>query len=319
MSESVDCKLLIPGLSQLLRSMETEYLSAHFPALNRFFSRARKQSSQTAYFSLVSQALTNDSSERYPYAALQARYHGLTDGYWVRAVPIELLPDRDRLLMQKTLTDELTPPVIERVSSLLMDYFRDDIAEVHFHDDAWLIRMHTDSAICFYSWIDALGNNIDRFMPTGNDQKFWHALINEVQMLLYQDEPVSAVLNTLWFEAGGSLEELTDNESRTRMVLMTDNDLLKVVASERGLTVVQKADQLDFGNGLLMVDDKLLRHPGAVDGLAKIEDYQQLFQTLMSAMAKGQFKRIQLYTLDGYCFELSRLDLFKFWKRRLSI
>lgn len=322
------CDLIIPGLLPSLHGLTAAQLRAGYPALQRFFCKATGVEDYTDYFSLLSNLFGGGQSQAQydpPFSAFAAASLGLDEGkakdcYWISACPVNLFPDRDCLLL-KMPAQSLTVEQLQWLSDLLLEQFADVVAEVHIHEQRLLIRLHQPHALKTCSLVDALGKNIEPFLPVGPDKSRWHAIANEIQMVIFQQQDLSGFCNALWFEAAGSRDSLAFDDRSLPAGLVADDSLLPAAAQQLGIELpASAADALAAIAGrLLIVDLQLLKMSASADTADWQNDLMRLEHLMLlalNALKKGRFSQINLHSLDGYQFELRKADLYRFWRNR---
>jgi len=133
-------------------------------------------------------------------------------GFLLHADPLQLLPDRDRLLAFDLDDDPLDADEIAQLVEEFNAHFNDDglclygspAGRIYLHcDRAPSIQTHPLSAV--------IGRNLDFFLPDGEDRRRWRGLLNETQMLCHalklnqeREARGRSTLGGLWFSGGGS-------------------------------------------------------------------------------------------------------------------
>ncbi len=319
------CDLIIPGLLPSLHGLSAGQLQAGYPALQRFFSKAISAKDMPDYHSLLSNLFGYDSAQSdLPFAAFAAASLGADpdDGYWISACPVNLFPDRDCLLL-KMPRQKLTAEQLQWLSELLLDQFADIVLEAHILEQRLLLRLREPQSLKTFSLIDALGKNVEPFLPAGPDKSRWHAIANEIQMMIFQQQDLSEVCNALWFEAAGGVLANTSDSHDLPDCLVADDRLLIATAQQLGVAAFENAaDAIEKTAGdLLLVDLQLLKTSASAE---HPEDWQsflirieRLMQLLLGSLKKGRITQISLHSLDGYRFDIRTADLYRFWRKRL--
>lgn len=258
----------------------------------------------------------------YPIAAIAAAADNLQtqDGYWLRADPVHLLLQRDSF--------SLAEPVPLTVSSVHAQTLLNEL-NAHFSQDglaffagasgAWYVRADGVPAIKTSLPAEAVGRNVFRYLPQGNDASAWKANLNEIQMLLHDHvvngeraQAHAPAVNSVWLSGGGVMPAYEGKA--------TSCDLL--VAGSifyQGLANWSQIPLHRFDGGLLELLENLnqsshvrIELPG--QHLAD-DDY---FEVLMSVMRRGGMHVLQLNLGchdQTLVVNLKRMDLYKFWRR----
>ena len=134
-------------------------------------------------------------------------------GFLLHADPLQLLPDRDRLLAFGLDDDPLDTDELAE----LVDKFN-----AHFGDDGLYLQASPGGRIYLHCEREprirthplstVIGRSLGPCLPDGADRRHWHSLINEAQMLCYalefnreRESLGRSTLGGLWFSGGGSL------------------------------------------------------------------------------------------------------------------
>ncbi|MBU0593562.1 MAG: phosphoglycerate mutase [Gammaproteobacteria bacterium] len=274
----------------------------------------------------------------YPVAPFSAMADGIDAkiGYWLCADPIHLAVERDQLILTESSTFALSHSESENLITTLNQHFSAD--GLHFcasHPLRWYLKLEQTPAISTQSLYQVAGHNIHTHLPRGPEELRWRALINEVQMLLFE-HPVNvarenrgeAPINSVWPWGGGTLPPASSQPFDQ----VWANDALATGLAVAGNTPHQalpaKAQewlaQARQGNHLLVLDS--LR-PAACYGtphawrerLEKLE--QQWFAPLEQALQKGAIE-LTLHAPAPYCtqsFAVTRSSLWKLWRRQHSL
>ncbi len=143
-----------------------------------------------------------------PIAALSAQYDGLPQGRWLRADPVNLTLQRDRLCLG-------TPPVLPSEATEFCAHLNTYFAAqgLRFcapHPQRWYLNLDKLPTIITTPLAHVLGENVRNALPTGENTAYWHQLFNEIQMLLYshpvnaqREQRGDAAINSVWFWGEG--------------------------------------------------------------------------------------------------------------------
>ena len=151
-------------------------------------------------------------------AAAALHYLGATGrdpgGYCLFAYPVHLHPRREQLILMAG--PEFEPDEAE--SQLLLADLVAHFPEWRIErsgDGMWFIIVDGDPGLETSPLEDVLGENIDDHLPRGRDAMAWHAIMNEVQMVLFNSkvnerrEACGAPpVNSLWLWGGGRVPEI---------------------------------------------------------------------------------------------------------------
>lgn len=148
-----------------------------------------------------------------------APYALLADGgapgshYWLRADPVHLQVDRDRLVLAESGALNVTRLEAEALVETLNVHFH---GQVRFHPmqpERWYAQFEDVPNVQTSRFDEVRGEAIGASLPTGPDAMRLNAIMNEAQMLLFE-HPVNAAretrgepaVNSVWFWGGGSAQ-----------------------------------------------------------------------------------------------------------------
>lgn len=271
----------------------------------------------------------------YPIAPFSAMADGLEtgNGYWLRADPVHLAVERDQLILTESSTFALSQAESSHLIDTLNRHFSAD--GLHFyapHPLRWYLRLEHPPAITTRNINQVAGHNIHSHLPRGPEELRWRALINEVQMLLFE-HPVNvaresrgeAPINSVWPWGGGTLpldsgrpfDQVWANDALASGLAMAS----KVPHQALPAHADNWLNMAQTGTHLLVLDS--LR-PAACYGtphawqerLEQLE--QQWFAPLEQALRKGATE-LTLHAPTPYgtlSFTVSRSSLWKLWHRQ---
>ncbi len=269
-----------------------------------------------------------------PAGALTRLVHGgdAAEGCWLRADPVHLLQRREMLV--------LAPPPAITVREDEARAFAESI-NAHFGDEffvhadeptRWSARLSQEGLLEALPPLEAAGRNVNAVLP-GGDAKRWHALANELQMLLHA-HPANAArearrerpVNSLWLWGAGKLPAFPASRWQT---VWADDPLARGIGRAAGARDEPLARHVPEWLGRLPADGRhlalldALRAPQAFDDtaewtkeIARLED--EWFAPLLGALREGRIDMLTLHVPDGAdrtSHELVPGDLRRFWKR----
>ena len=267
-----------------------------------------------------------------PAGAFTALAHGLDPGAyeWLRADPVHLRAERDRVLLVPNqalaLSAEEATALAEALAPLLAGKF-----VLHaVQPDQWCLRLDSagKSDIHALPPIALAGADIDPHLPP----KAWHPLLTELQMALY-DHPVNTarerrgepVINSLWLWGAGKLPAAASGPWQS----LSANDavaigLARCAGIRHRAPGAGAAEWLgrapENGRHLLVLDELRGAHAlGDLDALARrlqaLEE--QWLAPLLEALKAGHVGMLTIHVPDAAAsFETVRGDLRRFWRRR---
>lgn len=268
-----------------------------------------------------------------PIAAATRLAGGLPDQgrHWLRADPVHLMPDQERLRLLDAPHLGLTWPEV-----------RAFIAELnrHFAPDDWLFEAETPE--CWYLGLphgvdllshpleDVVGRNLHPFLPAGPGQRHWRGRLNEIQMLLYgtqgnaeRESDGRLVVNSLWLWGGGDLPPppakppfarvFADQAVAKGLALWSGGEFAALPSEPEAL--MERREQ---GETLVVLE--ALQRP-LLDG--DFPAWQQAVSSLESAwikplwlaLGRWRWQRLWLYPGRGKRWLITPGDSYRFWRR----
>jgi hypothetical protein len=327
--------LLIPGLSGPESDHPiTDYFEQRPVALDRLLSRSRGEHVQASgleaalagYFGISAAAGLPVA----PLSWLGDTGEPATQ-YLLRADPVHLRADQSCLRLFDAHSFSLTQ---EEADALLASI--NDFNAVHGwalrapHPQRWYLALPQAPDITTQSPAQVAGQDIDPFLPTGADARQWHALMNELQMLLH-DHPVNLAreargepaINSLWFWGGG---ELPGRPSPKIDRLYSDLPLAMGLAQHAGVArqdVPADADELlaAMSAGPVLVLLGGLEWPARyndIEGwLTELEQLERTwFTPLLAAVQQGRLASLVVDPCHDNRFHTGRRKQRAFWARQ---
>ncbi len=325
---------LVPGL---LGSPSAQKLCEFAPALATLLARASVSEHRAESLeSWVAIGFGAASNRTFPFAAVASRAESIaheSEKYWLRADPIHLSVNRDRMVLLDASQLDITPAESVALLQTLVEHFKKDNFSIHApYPERWYISSNQPIAIHSHPTSEVRGCNVADYWFDGADRALWQTRLSEMQMLLHA-HPVNEAreaagrlqINGIWFWGAGDMPSaLTRNYAQ----IVSNDVLLKGIASITAVRFIN-ASQFSWselsviqnGNTLLALDH--LASP-AVYGewdtwqtaLTALE--RNWFKPALSALKMGQLKEIKIYAPNkkqNRVFSVNRIDLMKFWRR----
>ena len=257
--------------------------------------------------------------------------------HWLRADPVHLSVNRDRVVLLDGSRLEITPAEAAALCRTMQEQFASDGLIFHApHPERWYITSDHRIAIHAYPPSAVRGHNVANYWFDGADRARWQGRLSEMQMLLHahpvnqaREESGKLPINGVWFWGAGARPE------RVRHIyshIVAHDVLLAGLAS---LTRARYIDIDDFHWSSLpnATPSQILV---ALDHLDKFAAYGEWdawrealaaldrawFAPALSALKNGTSSAVTIYALDknrGAKFTTTRYDLFKFWRRDLVV
>lgn len=255
-------------------------------------------------------------------------------GAWMRADPVHLRIERNQLVLADHNAFRVTREEAEALAEAINAHLGDRLVIHALRPGRWYARLPDCPDIETTPLRAARGRAVDALLPRGPESMAWHALANELQMLLHA-HPVNTAregrgehpINGVWFWGAG---RLASPAGRPFQHVAADDPLARGLAQASGA----EARELPPGAQAWLADAggtgiALL----ALDALACASDYgdagawrealtgleQAWFAPLLRALSAGRIGMLTLHLLDGAHaleVEVSRSDLRYFWRRR---
>jgi hypothetical protein len=326
--------LLIPGLAGPVSDRPiTDYIQARPVALDRLLSRSTVQPVPHAGMEAVLCQLFGVSADGdlpvAPLCYLADRGVPPT-GYLLRADPVHLRADQSRLRLFESHSFFITQDEADALVGSINEFN----AALGWQLSAvcpqrWYLSLPAAPALQTSTPAQVAGRDIDAFLARGNDAARWHALINELQMLLH-DHPVNQareqrgepVINSLWLWGGGVLPASVRAEPDA---VYADDVLAQGLARHAGVgghAVPEYVGDLlsdDSGRHRLLVLDGLAwpAHYNDIEGwLVQLGQLERTwFMPLLIALNSGHIGSLIIETCSGRRFSTDRRRQRAFWKR----
>lgn len=271
-----------------------------------------------------------------PVAAVTRQWEAQDAGgyWWLRADPVHLRADRDRIVM---LGNKLLDISAEECRDIALELNRHFAGE-DWHLDAanaqrWYLRLDKDPHIATAALPDVVGQDILRHMPHGPAEGRWRSAMNEVQMVLHSSRinreraaRGALPINSLWFWGGGRLP----CAAPVAWSQLWGNDALS-----RGLAALASVpcSSLPPDAAEWLEDDTPGKHLLVMDGLrdkiqfANVEGWREFLQSLhdawlaplFAALKQRRAAAVTLYPADGTVFRVTARDARRWWVRRRSL
>jgi hypothetical protein len=316
-------RLVVPDLF-LPREFAAEVCAGlRLPALGKILARGRSEPLEAVPLEQLLIELFG-MPEDAGVAALGAAFDGLGAGHWLRADPVHLHIQRDRLVLQEVAlaadeAAEFCNSMNRHFSSERLEFFAP-------HPQRWYLRLDAEPVIETVLLSRVIGRNVRELLPQVGAR--WARLFSEIQMLLYSHElngrreargelPVNSVW--LWGEGRAVIPQ-----QRYRDV-SSDEVLAEMFASVAGVPfsewggqwrgVPGDGEQLLVWNGLR----RALQHGDLAGWREALQAFETGYaQPLWQALRSGRIERLELEA-DGaessQRIALGRADTWAFWRR----
>lgn len=134
-------------------------------------------------------------------------------GWWLRADPVHLRPERDRLVLFDTQAVPLSQEEATRLAAEVSEsYGTEGWLLKAPRPGRWYLKPPRAARIVTTPLPEVVNKDIHPYLPQGKDGKAWHTILNEVQILLHtaavnaeREQREQLPINSLWFWGGGRL------------------------------------------------------------------------------------------------------------------
>jgi len=250
------------------------------------------------------------------------------DGWWLRADPVYLQADRDRVYMSGAagvgLSMDESRRLIEDLEPLFAPLAR---AFVVGAVDRWYLALRSAPRLKLPLLSRVIGRDIHDYLPQGEQGGSWRRLLNESQMALHgskvnqeRQERGQPVVNSVWFWGAGRMPE-----SRPALwdTVFADDALSRGLAQLSGArctAVPQTAEQLfdlieHDGRYLLVFSeqDNSVRGQHRNDRVLCMD--REWIAPLWMALRKGRIDTLQLSDDRGLLYDIGRKQARRWWIR----
>lgn len=331
----MNCHLVIPGLKPRDEAKAEFLAGVEAPALQLLLARGETcETGSESYEAWLCRRFGIHQQSDWPIAPLLLNADGgrAGNGYWLCADPVCLQPDAQRLLLADRGVLGIDASEAEALVGALNAHFAEQGYEfVAPRPDRWYLRLdRPHDVVCTPPHL-AAGRDVDPLLPRGADSRRLHALLNEIQMLLYA-HPVSerreaegrAAINSVWLWGGGVQSEPPRGAITE---LAAADDIARAVAAASGVPVANwpvDAGSLPAGASgdywIVLDSLRAAEHYGDCGGWQTALREMELawFAPLVARLRAGTLGRLTVtaHAPDSYfSTEVSRASLRRFWRR----
>ncbi|MCG6933300.1 MAG: hypothetical protein LJE57_06640 [Gallionella sp.] len=300
------------------------------PCLERLLGRGCSADlAPVALETLLCRIFGLQGSEIAPVAAVSAQFDGLVAGCWLRADPVHLRLQRDRVLMLAN--PDISADEAGAICASLNQHFAGQGMEFFApHPQRWYVRLEGLPDIQTRPVSQLLGGDVRGSLPEGADAPRWHQLLNEMQMLLYA-HPLNDVrsarsmleINSLCLWGAADSSNLLLKQPYDAAI--SDDVLVEMFAAAAGIPCSRWTEQWQGveGEGAQLLVWTGLRTALQNGDLAAWRNALLTFEAgyakpLWDALRSGKISdlRIDIPGREGLRrVELSRRDTWKIWRK----
>ncbi|ADE14053.1 signal peptide protein [Nitrosococcus halophilus Nc 4] len=327
--------LVVPGLIPALEAEAAE--GFRLPFLERIVGQASLEAvAPSLYEALLFHlfGIPQSGPMDFPLAPLMYSWDKgnvpLERGWWVRADPVCLQPDRDRLVLFGPRYLELNQAESQSLARTVAPLFTEYGWQFEaLQPDRWYLRLPQPEKVTFTALAAIEGKHIEPGLPGGPEASRWRALLNEIQMLLHdcplnreREEQGLSPVNSLWFWGAGEAPSCPA-EPLWQQVSWGKEPLLQALAAHckiPGKPVPEGANawlaQNSAPGNYLVGLDSLLQGTDPFHYreilLALEEDW---FRGLYAALRDRRLASLAFYPLNGHGYHLTGLQSWQLWRR----
>lgn len=231
-------------------------------------------------------------------------------GWWLRADPVHLAPDRDQLVLMPQSVLEVAHAETQALAEAFNKVFGVDGWHLEFpHPVRGYLRAPEALDVLTHDPAPFVGGAVFAGMPSGPDGARLKLLMNELQMLFHthavntaREEAGRPPINSLWFWGGGALPAATGKAPRQ---IVSDLPLVQGLARWAGTEA-----QAPKPGAHIEASSLIALAAGDVEGLDR-----DWFGPLFGALKSGRIGHIDLHLGGLGDFSLDRSGARNFWRR----
>ena len=257
---------------------------------------------------------------------------GVVDSeWWFRADPVHLVARRDGLVLVPGGLLDLPLDEAQRLCEELGQHYEAEGWLLRApHPWRWYLRPPRVPDVQTTPLALAVGHDVHACLPTGNEARSWHTLLNEMQILLHaarvnaeREQRGAPSINSLWFWGGGRVPRVTASDFD---FLWTDEVVAQGLSRLSGIPTQSLPegfeawrDSASPGRHLIVLGSP---HQAAQDDaeagwsvrLADLEN--RWFRPLTDAVCSGTIAQLTLTTDQGLVCRATGRQLRRWWRRR---
>ncbi|NIP74434.1 MAG: hypothetical protein GWO16_16145 [Gammaproteobacteria bacterium] len=331
--------LLVPGLLDGSWGAREAGLARHGAAcINRVLARATSHPFPGGGLEAVLFALFGiepDPDIDLPVAAVSrvADTGDVDPGWWLRADPVHLRPDQDRVLLFAGPGLGVRAEEARALVQALNEHFAD--RNLRFEAPVagrWYLRLSVPPGVCTAPLAAVAGRDIHRHLPAGESARRWRGLLNEVQMLLHghpvngdRERAGAPAINGVWFWGGGCIPKppapqwacVWAEDSTARGLARLAGTALEAPPPD-GQRWLQGAGAGEHLVVLTQVYDPAVSGDWPAWGQAVSWMGQAWFAPLERALRRARLSALDVLPGDGRRYRVTAARLLRFWRRGLG-
>lgn len=323
---------LIPHLFPSPRLLETAAQDLQLPALQTLLARGtRMRCPDMGTEAALCEALGIARQQDWPLAPITlAADGGAGDGYWLRADPVHLRVMRDRIVLADSSAFGLSQQEADALVASISQHFGDALRPQPLHPTRWYLHFPHAPQLRTTPLSVASGRDIHSLLPQGEAAGPVRAMLNELQMLLFE-HPVNQAreargelpVNSLWLWGGGSAPVAP----ATGRAVYARDDTARALGAFCDSSVYPLPPQLEPAMlktaGMVLLDDLTLAGQcgdayGWREAMRGLE--QNWFVPLLASLRTLDASGLRLLDpVSGRTLHLQVMDAWKIWRRPRSL
>jgi len=258
------------------------------------------------------------------------------DEYWIRADPVHLHIERDKILLADSRVFPVSAQEADQLTELLNRHFaasgQQEMIFLPLRPDRWYMRGMKTLPAKTHLLGEVANKGINELLPFGENSGLWRGLFNETQMVLHE-HPLNQLreargepaINSVWFWGGGSMPR---SVAAPYTYVWSNNILANALALAAGIDHAQLPPG-GQGCGRSAVSGDQLVVLDALQGKARYADAygwreslrnleQNWFEPLLEMLKQGRIDQLVLTVISETKtknFTARSGDLRKFWRK----
>lgn len=206
------CTLLVPDLFWTGENAAEVCGGLALRALQKLLARAHvERDDPVAPEGWLCRAFEVERQQDWPVAPLTLALHGRDagDAYWLRADPVHLQLQRDRVALMADI-DISREDADVMVAALNAHFAPDGLDFIAPTPNRWYLRLATPPALVTQTLGMSAGRDAKDVLPAGADAQRWRQVVNEIQMVLHalpandaRSDRGAPPINSVWLWGGG--------------------------------------------------------------------------------------------------------------------
>ncbi len=258
----------------------------------------------------------------YPIAALsaQAENFDTENAYWFCAEPVHLALQRDAFTLHEEVPLSISAVHAQEILHTLNHHFKEDGLQFFLGaSGAWYLKIthlfEQFTPVKTHFSQMAIGKNIHSWMPEGQAAHKWRAMLNEIQMLLFEhavnqarEQAGELAINSFWISGGGFMPPKS-SEKLEALLLVSNHSFYK------GLAQYFHAQYALLPNALSALSQKNCQ---SMRMFLPMQSSNHLIAEVVHALKSKKISQLILnigFYEKTLIAELYPIDFYKFWRK----